>query len=341
MSLDQFQKGIRNAVRVCMNVQSDDRVLVISDLKTLEVGLALFNEAEAVGAQSMLVKLEDYGPRPMTEVPDELIDLLAEYVPTVTYFAADGQEGEVKMRMGLTARMREVFTKLDQPLPRHGHMIGITSSIIKQGMTADYQEINQLTHQVLDLVKNAEIIRVTSSRGSDITAEFNPEYNWIPCHGLYHQSGDWGNLPEGEVFTCPSNLNGTLIVDVLGDYFSSKYGVLEHPMTIEVKDSLVTGVDCQDQTLADEFLAYLNSAENGRRAGEFAIGTNIAVKELSGNLLQDEKIPGIHVAFGNPYGPRTGADWNSDVHVDVVPIGCTIIVDGKKIMENGSFILSL
>ena len=339
MSLDPFEKGIRNAVRVCMNVKGDDRVLVISDLKTLKVGQALANEALAVGAQSKLVKLEDYGPRPMTEVPDELINSLAEFIPTVTFFAADGQEGEVKMRMGLTGRVREVFAKLDQPLPRHGHMIGITSPLIRQGMTADYQEIYQLTHQVMDIVKDAEIIQVTSTRGSDITAEFNPDYNWIPCHGLYHQSGDWGNLPEGEVFTCPKNLNGTLIVDVLGDYFSPKYGVLNHPMTIEVSDSLVSDVHCQDQSLADEFLAYLNSSKNGRRAGEFAIGTNIAVKELSGNLLQDEKIPGIHVAFGNPYANRTGADWDSDVHVDVVPIGCTILVDGKKIMENGNFIL--
>ena len=71
--------------------------------------------------------------------------------------------------------------------------------------------------------------------------------------------------------------------------------------------------------------------------GEFAIGTNIAVTELSGNLLQDEKIPGIHVAFGNPIGYETGADWTSDVHVDVVPTGCNITVDGKIIMGNGIF----
>lgn len=339
MDLDQFEKGIRNAVRVCMNVQSSDRVLVISDLKTLEVGQALANEALAVGAQSKLVKLEDYGTRPMTEIPDELISSLADFIPTVTFFAADGQEGEVKMRMGLSARTQEAYAKLDQPRPRHGHMIGITPTLIRQGMTADYQEIYHLTHKVLEIVKNAKIIQVTSSRGSDITAEFNPDYNWIPCHGLYHQSGDWGNLPEGEVFTCPKNLNGTLIVDVLGDYFSPKYGVLDHPMTIEVEDSLVADIHCQDRSLADEFLAYLDSSKNGRRAGEFAIGTNIAVKELSGNLLQDEKIPGIHVAFGNPYGNRTGAEWDSDVHVDVVPTGCTILVDGNKIMDNGNFIL--
>jgi aminopeptidase len=45
--------------------------------------------------------------------------------------------------------------------------------------------------------------------------------------------------------------------------------------------------------------------------GEFAIGTNIGVRDVIGNILQDEKIPGIHIAFGNPYGAHTGADWYS------------------------------
>ena len=71
--------------------------------------------------------------------------------------------------------------------------------------------------------------------------------------------------------------------------------------------------------------------------GECAIGTNTAVTELSGNLLQDEKIPGVHVAFGNPYSHLTGADWSSRVHVDVVPTGCSIEMDGEVIMVNGEF----
>ena len=108
----------------------------------------------------------------------------------------------------------------------------------------------------------------------------------------------------------------------------------------EVKDGYVEAVDCQDKEIAEELLAYLNSAENGTRAGEFAIGTNTAVTELTGNLLQDEKIPGIHVAFGNPSGYQTGADWTSVVHVDVVPINCTIEVDGVTIMKDGQFTLN-
>ena len=337
MTDQKFNLGIQNATRVCMNINPVDRVFIITDHATEIIGKALLADSLSIGAKTKLIRLEDFGERPMTDVPETMLQALAEFKPTVTFFAAGSQEGEVKMRMALTVQIRRVYAELGLPLPRHGHMVGITSRLIQEGMTADYIEINRMTLQILDLVKDSQVIQVTSTKGTDITAQFNPDYNWVACHGLYHQDGDWGNLPEGEVFTCPMTLNGILVVDVLGDYFSPKYGVLETPVTIKVKDSLVIDVTSENQKIANEFWAYLNSAENGLRAGEFAIGTNIAVTELSGNLLQDEKIPGIHVAFGNPIGYETGADWTSDVHVDVVPTGCNITVDGKIIMENGIF----
>ena len=108
-------------------------------------------------------------------------------------------------------------------------------------------------------------------------------------------------------------------------------------MTFHVVDGWVERVECADKAIEAEVWAYLNSDENGRRVGEFAIGTNTAITGLSGNLLQDEKIPGVHVAFGNPYPHETGADWSAKVHVDVIPTRCTIEIDGKVIMVNGEF----
>jgi leucyl aminopeptidase (aminopeptidase T) len=82
---------------------------------------------------------------------------------------------------------------------------------------------------------------------------------------------------------------------------------------------------------------YLFSVPNGNRAGEFAIGTLASLKKLVGNLLQDEKMPGLHVAFGNPYPQFTGANWDARIHVDVIPSCCTIEVDGRVIMRDGIF----
>ena len=42
------------------------------------------------------------------------------------------------------------------------------------------------------------------------------------------------------------------------------------------------------------FREYLQTDKESARAGEFAIGTNIGLTRLVGNLLQDEKFPGVH-----------------------------------------------
>ena len=73
---------------------------------------------------------------------------------------------------------------------------------------------------------------------------------------------------------------------------------------------------------------------------KFAIGTNIELKSVIGHILQDEKFPGVHIAFGNPYGAHTGARWWSATHIDVVGTEFDIWVDDEKIMEKGRFLIA-
>ena len=130
-----------------------------------------------------------------------------------------------------------------------------------------------------------------------------------------------------------------LVCDVLGDFFSEKYGVLTHPVTLTVQEGYITTVSCADQAIEQDVRDYLFSTPNGNRAGEFAIGTLSSLKRLTGNLLQDEKMPGLHVAFGNPYPEFTGADWKARIHVDVIPSCCTIEIDDRQIMRDGQFLI--
>jgi leucyl aminopeptidase (aminopeptidase T) len=69
------------------------------------------------------------------------------------------------------------------------------------------------------------------------------------------------------------------------------------------------------------------------------IVTNIGLQKLSGNLLQDEKIPGVHVAFGHPYPEETGADWDCPSHCDGVATRSTVKVDGQYLMRDGAFVI--
>src|SRR2546426_11096946 len=263
---ERLQYGAENAVR-CMGVTSHDRVFIITDYERESIARNVVVAALDRHADVTVRFLEHYGERPLTVLSDDLRNDLIQARPTVTYYIATAQPGEIAFRIPLLPFLAQELKV------RHGHMIGIDEALMAEGMCADYDEVYSLTNQVYDLVRHAQKIHVTSAKGSDVTATFHKDWKWIPCHGRYHEQGKWGNLPEGEVFTAPASVDGVLVCDVLGDYFSEKYGVLKHPVTITVKNGYITNIISENAAVAKEVRDYLFSVPNGNRAGEFAIGT--------------------------------------------------------------------
>ena len=327
-----LERGARNAVETCLAVQSTDRVCVITDEETQVVGDALTRASQQAGAAVDTLLLETFGQRPLTSLPDTLRSAIERVDPTCSFYAAAAKKGEISFRIQLLPWLVHTLGV------RHGHMPGITPALMTEGMLADYDEVSRVTLHVAEIVRPARQIQVRSAKGSDIVAQFSPDLRWVPCPGLYRRQGTWGNLPEGEVFTSPARVDGVLTVDELGDYFSEQYGVLPQPVTFRIEDSIAVEITSENAALANELAGYLDSSENGRRVGEFAIGTNTALTRLVGNLLQDEKYPGVHVAFGNPYPDETGATWRASVHVDTIPTDCDIDVDGRPLMRAGRFL---
>ncbi|GCE13295.1 aminopeptidase [Tengunoibacter tsumagoiensis] len=328
----RLQKGAGNAI-ACMGVTARDRVFILTDYARQRIAEQVAWAALQQGASVTVRFLEQYGERPLKAFSDELRTELLEARPTVTYYIATAQPGEISFRIPLLPFL------VNELKVRHGHMIGIDETLMTDGMCADYEEVYTVTNQIYEVVRHAKKIHVTSVKGTDVTATFHEDWRWVPCNGRYHEQGKWGNLPEGEVYTAPATVDGVLVCDVLGDYFSEKYGVLEHPLVINVENGYITEIRSEDTAIADDVRSYLFSVPNGNRAGEFAIGTLTSLQKLVGNLLQDEKMPGLHVAFGDPYPHFTGADWSAGIHVDVIPSECTIEVDERVIMRDGKFVI--
>jgi aminopeptidase len=329
-----LSRGAANAVQVCMGVKKGEVVLILTDEQREHIGHALAAECELVEAPAHLLKIEDFVKRPARALPDQLLQRIDEIMPTVSFYAATAQQGELAFR---GPYLRHVIYDLRA---RHAHMVGIDDRCMVEGMAADYDHVARLTAQVNDIVKEARTVEAQAPSGTDIRVTLNPaRLRWRPCPGIYHAPGAWGNLPEGETYTSPASLEGVIGAEVLGDHFSEKYGVLETPMRFEVVAGRVRQVEHPDAQVRSEMEKYLGQHENSDRVGEFAIGTNVALKGLSGNLLQDEKIPGVHVAFGYPHPEETGADWDCPSHCDVLATRSTIKVDGGYLMRDGEFVI--
>ena len=327
----ELTPGARNAVKVCLRVQPAEKVTVITDEATKEIAASIVHELEAVGAPYHAWVLEDLAPRPLGDLPREIVDDLE--TSQVSIFAVQAQTNELHSRMQMT-------DVVNRRRIRHAHMVNINRQIMLEGMRADFHKVDRLSAKVVAMVRKARRVRATTAAGTNLTADLNPNYHWLKTSGIISPE-KWGNLPGGEIFTTPGEVNGTFVIDgVVGDYLCTKFGNLQAtPLTIQIKGNRLTEAHSENRELEDDFWKYTHTDENSDRVGEFAIGTNIDLKDVIGQILQDEKYPGVHIAFGNPYGAHTGAEWDSSTHIDVVGRKFNIWVDDEQIMQNGKFLL--
>jgi aminopeptidase len=323
--------GAHNAIHTCLRLRPEERITLITDSETREIAAALVREIEAVGSSYSLLALEDFAPRPLTTMPQPVLEDLER--SQVSIFAAQAQTGELGSRIAMCG-------VINRQKIRHGHMVNITREIMLEGMRADFDEVDRLSSRLIARARPAQQIRVTSPAGTDLLAEFAPHLKWLKTSGII-TTDKWGNLPGGEIFTSPWTVNGRFVVDgVVGDYLCRKYGDLrETPLTIDIRDARIAGLECANPELLEEFRQYTATDENSDRVGEFAIGTNIAVQDVRGNILQDEKIPGVHIAFGHPYAEHTGQDWVSSTHIDCVGRDFDIWIDDEAVMSEGRFLI--
>jgi aminopeptidase len=327
----ELTPGARNAVRVCLRVQASEKVTVITDEACREIAAAIVQELENLGARYRAFVLEEIAPRPLVQLPQAILEDLE--TSQISIFAVQVQRNELQSRMQMT----EVVNRRKI---RHAHMVNINRQIMLEGMRADFQKVDRISQKVVDLVRKASRIRAKTAAGTDLVAELNPAYKWLKTSGIISPD-KWGNLPGGEVFTTPGEVNGTFVIDgVVGDYLCAKFGDLrDKPLTIRIDGNRLTAAECSNKELRDDFWAYTHTDENSDRVGEFAIGTNIELKDVIGEILQDEKYPGVHIAFGNPYGAHTGAEWYSSTHIDVVGRNFDIWIDDEQIMRSGQFLI--
>ena len=183
---------------------------------------------------------------------------------------------------------------------RHAHMVNIEKKIMLEGMRADFQKVDELSIRVMEIVSKAHSYSRQDRRRHRHHSRAEPrlQMDQDQRHHLHRTSGVICRAARSSPLRC--EVNGTFVIDgVVGDYLCAKYGDLrDEPLTIASEGQPTHGSALQQRELEDEFWQYTHTDENSDRVGEFAIGTNIGLQGVIGNILQDEKIA------GHPYGFR-------------------------------------
>lgn len=323
--------GARNAVVTCLAIQPGERVALIADEASAAVAASLEQALSERGAECDGVLIESLAARPLRAAPPRVLQALERAAAGI--LCVQPQEGELAARM-------EIVGAVERLRIRYAHMVGVTPQIMREGLRADYHLVDRLSRQLCERMRHARMLRVKTRAGTDFSATFDAALAWVKTSGIINPRY-WSNLPAGEVFTTPASVDGTFVCDgTAGDYFNAKYGSLEAtPLVLRIRGGRLAAAECARADLQADFWAYCHTDANSDRVGELAFGTNLGLSRMIGILLQDEKVPGVHLAFGDPYGSQTGADWSSRTHVDVLTRGCNVWIDDEQVIAEGRYLL--
>ena len=255
----------------------------------------------------------------------------------VSIFAVEVQQNELLSR-------RQMTDVVNRRRMRHAHMVNITPQIMMEGMRADFLAVDRLSQRVLERAskppRSAPLrlrARTSAQSSTPVTNGSRPAASSALTSGATCPGARSSRLPAKSM--APSSWMASWAITSA----SATVPSLPTPMTITIAKNRIVACTSSNSQLQDDFWEYTHRDENSDRVGEFAIGTNIGVTRVIGNILQDEKFPGIHIAFGDPYGEHTGAKWSSSTHIDVVGLGFNIWLESasgdEQIMREGRFLI--
>src|SRR6201995_4822045 len=121
---EEFRAGARNAVTTCLRIQPSEKVTLITDDATREIAASIAVELDAIGCRWNAFVLEELAPRPLKEMPKDVLDDMES--SEVSIFAVQVQPNELRSRMQMT----DVVNRRKM---RHAHMVNITPEIMTQG----------------------------------------------------------------------------------------------------------------------------------------------------------------------------------------------------------------
>ncbi len=318
--LSKLDSASAIAIRDCMGAKKNEKILVITDEIKREIGISLHENAVRLGFESLLVEMKS-GKINGEEPSDIVADLMQKY--NVVFCPTAKSLTHTDARRSASAKGVRIAT-----------FPGITKEVMIRGMNADYKKISALTVKLQKILETGKEIRVTAPAGTDITFSIAGRKAYA-SKGLFHSSGESGNLPTGEAFLAPveGSSNGVFVVD--GSM--AGLGLIKNAnIKIEVENGYATKIT--GGTLAKKLKVMLDKVgKDARNIAEFGIGTNDSAK-LSGVLLEDEKVMGtIHIALGN--NVSMGGSVNVPIHLDGVVKKPTVWMDSKMLMKDGKLLV--
>ncbi len=302
----------------CMNVQSTERVLIVTDAAKFGIEAAIFFEtAKQFTNNVTLLSLE--GMTGNAQEPPEAI----------RKSLANTDVGLLITTYSLSHTTARINACREGA--RIASMPGITKDIILRTLAIDYKTLADVSTRVARMLSKGFKATLTSQAGTNLDLIIENRRG-IADTGILKNSGDFGNLPAGEAFIAPLEIktNGTLVID--GALANIE---LDQMITLNIrKGSIKNIVGGKAAETLEQTIDSIGG--QARVVCELGVGTNPTAR-LSPQILEAEKVYGTcHVAFGK--NKSFGGIIDVPFHTDGVVKNPTLVVDGVAIVKDGKIL---
>jgi hypothetical protein len=300
--LETMADAARQAMIHVLDLEPQDRVLVVTDSATAACGQAFVDGASAHGCSVQVFFLPDEG-RPLQKMPSAMPPLLED--TTVVVNAIVGDSREIPFRLQWIHAI-EVTGRI-----RMGHSPGIDEDMMVSGsMNVDYARMMTAAEGLLANFAGAAGVHITTPAGCDLHLDLTDR---AFIHDLKATVETGANLPCGEIYCAPveSGADGVLVVD--GCF--GTHGEVPAPVTITVAGGRAVDVACANEAVKGIVTGLMDTDRGARTIAELGIGLNPGAR-LTSRMLEAEKAHRTaHIAFGDNEGFPGGRN-RSTMHMD-------------------------
>jgi leucyl aminopeptidase (aminopeptidase T) len=201
-------------------------------------------------------------------------------------------------------------------------------------MTADFAAIRTVAGQLAERLRGADLVRVTSPAGTDVTVSVGGREPRGWYSGIVRNPGEVSALPGGEVSFPP--LEGTAAGTIVFERVMTDLGRLERPIAITVEDGLAVSFTGGAQ--ADQLGALVTDVPGATNIAELGIGLNDTAR-IGDDITETKKRLGTaHFALGDNAGGYGGI-VDCPLHLDGMLFDVTVMIDGDEVVRDGSLLL--
>lgn len=314
---NEIDRAVNSLIRDCLDLTPGEELLVICNPSTEELGVLLRIHAQGEGGEATLAVISErdsHAAEPPRTVASAMLAADIIVAPTVQSISHT-----------------EARRKASEAGARVASMPGVTGEMLARVMSADLRLLRKRGAALSRALGAGSEARITCANGSDLRLRLD-ERSAIIDAGALSMRGAFGNIPCGEAFIAPVEGvgEGKLVVD--GSI--AAIGKVSEPVELTVREGHLVEASGPE---GERLLALLSEhGSDGTNIAELGIGTNEAA-ELTGNILEDEKILGsAHVAFGA--SAAIGGNVQVPVHLDCVVMRPTVAIDDTPVVEAGELV---